>query len=100
MKTLMGGAFQSLGSSGGNGFALMHLCSLYSCENTTHPQDMAVLEEMAYGCRIVATLRVREAGTQELGLNSPVFQSNGINQPTNMPGNLIAIFLDIIYIKC
>lgn len=39
--------------------------------NTTYPQDVAVSEEMVCDCRVVATLRVLEAGTQELGLKHP-----------------------------
>lgn len=67
----MGGAFQSFGSSGGNGSALRHPHSLCAQGSTIYPQDVAVFEKMVYGYIIVATLRALEAGTPELCLKQP-----------------------------
>lgn len=49
----------------------MRPCSLCSGGNTTYPQDVTMSEEPFYDYRIVATLRVLEAGSQELGLKQP-----------------------------
>lgn len=75
MKTLVGGAFWRFISSGGNGdgFALIHPCSLCFGDDTSSPREAAEFEGTAHGHRTMATLRVFEAGSQELCLNSPGF---------------------------
>lgn len=72
MKTLMGGVFWCVGSSGGNGdgFARIHPCSLCFWDDTSSPREAAEFEGTARGHRTMATRRVFEAGSQELGLNS------------------------------